>query len=175
MSFNGSTYCGRFLPRSGCVSAILNTTISYQQVCGWVAGYQKRAPDAFQPYNVGNSPNITKFTLMGCLYLMAVLVTIYGHTRLGSSRALPITSIVHVTQEAQSRFLPTLAMTTTVSLGIKCSSLMVHHVLNIVYYTLEMSCGMDSSVVVWRLPAALTPTCHGSSKHSTRTQLTILN
>ena len=46
MSFNGSSYCGRFSPGSGCVSALLNTTISYQQVCGRVAGYQEGAPDA---------------------------------------------------------------------------------------------------------------------------------
>ena len=38
-----------------------------------------------------------------------------------------------------------------------------------------MSCGMGNSVVVWKLPAAHTPTCCGSSKHSTRTQLTTLN
>ena len=60
MSLNGSTYCGRFSPGLGCVSAILNTTISYQQVCGRVAGYQKGAPDAFQPYSGGNSPNINQ-------------------------------------------------------------------------------------------------------------------
>ena len=30
MSFNGSPYCGRFSSGSSCVSAILNTTISYQ-------------------------------------------------------------------------------------------------------------------------------------------------
>ena len=51
MSFSGSTYCGRFSSGSGCVSAILNTTISYQQVCGRVAGYQEHGPDAFRPYN----------------------------------------------------------------------------------------------------------------------------
>ena len=61
MSFNGSPYCGWFPSGSGCVSAILNTTTtSYQQVCGRVAGYQEGAPDAFQPYNVGNSPNINQ-------------------------------------------------------------------------------------------------------------------
>ena len=60
MSFNGSPYCGRFSSGSGCVSAILNTTISYQQVCGRVAGYQEEAPDAIQPYTGGNSPNINQ-------------------------------------------------------------------------------------------------------------------
>ena len=54
MSFNGSPYCGRFSSGSGCVSALLNTTISYQQVCGRVAGYQKEAPDAFQYYITHN-------------------------------------------------------------------------------------------------------------------------
>ena len=34
MSFNGSPNCGRFSPGSGCVSALLDTTISYRQVCG---------------------------------------------------------------------------------------------------------------------------------------------
>ena len=51
MSFSGSPYCGRFSPGPGCVSAILHTTISYQQVCGRVAGHQEHGPDAFRPYN----------------------------------------------------------------------------------------------------------------------------
>ena len=54
MSFNRSPYCGRFSSGLGCVSALLNTTISYQQVCGRVAGYQKEAPDAFQYYITHN-------------------------------------------------------------------------------------------------------------------------
>ena len=59
MSFNGSPYCGRFSPGSGCVSALLHTTISYQQVCGRVAGYQEKSPDAFQPY-IQTSANISQ-------------------------------------------------------------------------------------------------------------------
>ena len=54
MSFNGSPYCGRFSSGLGCVSALLSTTISYQQVCGRVAGYQEEAPDAFQYYITHN-------------------------------------------------------------------------------------------------------------------------
>ena len=59
MSFNGSPYCGRFSSGSGCVSALLNTTTSYQQVCGRVAGYQEHGPDAFRPY-IENSANINQ-------------------------------------------------------------------------------------------------------------------
>ena len=47
-SFNGSPYCGRFSSGVGCSSALLDTTISYRQVCGQVAGYQYYAPDSFQ-------------------------------------------------------------------------------------------------------------------------------
>ena len=47
ISFNGSPYCGRFSPESGCVSAIHNATISYRQVCGQVAGYQYNSVGAF--------------------------------------------------------------------------------------------------------------------------------
>ena len=36
-------------------------------------------------------------------------------------------------------------------------------------------CGMDSSVMVMRLRAVLTPTCRGSSRHLTRPQLRTLN
>ena len=59
MSFNESSYCGRFSPGSGCVSAILDTIISYQQVCGRVAGYQENGPDAFRPY-ILTSANINQ-------------------------------------------------------------------------------------------------------------------
>ena len=55
MSFNGSPYCGRFSSGVGCSSALLDTTISYQQVCGRVAGYQYYAPDAFY---LGNAASI---------------------------------------------------------------------------------------------------------------------
>ena len=59
MSFSGSPYCGRFSSGSGCVSALLNTTTSYQQVCGQVAGYQENGPDAFRPY-IQTSANINQ-------------------------------------------------------------------------------------------------------------------
>ena len=59
MSFNGSSYCGRFSPGSGCVSAILHITINYWQVCGRVARYQEKSLDAFQPY-VQTSVNISQ-------------------------------------------------------------------------------------------------------------------
>ena len=51
MSFNGSSYCGRFSSGVGCSSALLDTTISYQQVCGRVAGYQDNNPEAFKGFN----------------------------------------------------------------------------------------------------------------------------
>ena len=109
--------------------------------------------------------HITKFTLMDCLYFMEVLRTIYGHTQLVFKRIKLLLPVVHVTQEAQTRFHPMLAVTTTVSLGIMVAVLMLCSL---------MSYGMDSSVEVWRLPAAHTPTCRGSSRHSTRTPLTTL-
>ena len=40
---------------------------------------------------------------------------------------------------------------------------------------LMIHCGMDSSVLVWRFPAVLIPTCHGSARHSVRPPLRILN
>ena len=57
VSYNGSYYCGSFFYNltGGCVSALLNTTISYQQVCGQVAGYHDRTPDAFYPYTASNT------------------------------------------------------------------------------------------------------------------------
>ena len=47
MMIDGSLYCGWLSPGSGCVSAVFNSTISYQQVCGQVAGYQQNSPGAF--------------------------------------------------------------------------------------------------------------------------------
>ena len=64
MSFNGSLYCGRFSSGPGCVSALLNTTISYQQVCGQVAGYQENGPDAFRQY-IQTSTNINQLYFDG--------------------------------------------------------------------------------------------------------------
>ena len=49
-SLNGSSYCGRFSPGEGCVSAAINTNFRYQQVCGRVAGYQNDGPDGFAPF-----------------------------------------------------------------------------------------------------------------------------
>ena len=58
---------------------------------------------------------------------------------------------------------------TTVSMDI------LEMVTTVVFSTIQIHCGMDSSVVVWRLPAAHTPTCHGSSRHSVRPPLRTLN
>ena len=44
-SFNENEYCGRFSSGEGCVLAAINTSFSYQQVCGRVAGYEKDGPD----------------------------------------------------------------------------------------------------------------------------------
>ena len=52
--FNGRLYCGRFSSGRGCVSAAINTSFSYQQVCGRVAGYEKDGPDGFRPFNEHN-------------------------------------------------------------------------------------------------------------------------
>ena len=47
--FNGAPYCGRFASTGpGCVSAVVDNIISYQQVCGRVLGYQQNSPDAFR-------------------------------------------------------------------------------------------------------------------------------
>ena len=48
---NGSTYCGRFTPGPGCLSARINKVMTnYSQVCGRVAGYQYNSPNAFWSY-----------------------------------------------------------------------------------------------------------------------------
>ena len=87
-------------------------------------------------------PTLTKCTLMDCLYFTVILVTIYGHIQLVFTKIKLILPVVHVTQEAQTGFLPMLAMTTTVSLGIMVAVLLLCFL---------MSCAMDSSVIVWRL------------------------
>ena len=156
------SYCGRFSPGSGCVSALLNTTISYQQVCGWVAGYQEGAPDVA----INNAANINQVYFDGLSIHVGNPRNHIWTYMAGFLRVFMRSSIVHVTQGTHYRFLPTLAMTTTASLEMMWTQL-VHHVE--ILYTLLMSCGMDSSVLLWRLPAAHTPACHGSSKHSART------
>ena len=71
MSFNGSPYCGRFSSGVGCSSALLDTTISYQQVCGRVAGYQDNNAQAFTGY--------TDISING-IYLDGVSIT-HGNPR----------------------------------------------------------------------------------------------
>ena len=45
----------------------------------------------------------------------------------------------------------------------------------IIIFSLMIHYGMDSNVLVWRLPAVLTPTCRGSTRHSVRPPLRALN
>ena len=56
-------------------------------------------------------------------------------------------------------FLPIMVMTTTVRLAT----------IRMVYRRIfpMIPCGMGSSVLVWRLPAVLTPTCRGSPNETT--------
>ena len=55
-SIDGSLYCGsKFSSGRGCRSAFLNTTDSYQQVCGRVVGYQYGHPYAFNSYIISTT------------------------------------------------------------------------------------------------------------------------
>ena len=67
------------------------------------------------------------------------------------------------------KFLLLLAVTTTV----RVVSILL--VLLMVYFPILILCGMVSNVLVQRLPAVLTPTCRGSSRHSVRPPLRIFS
>ena len=57
--FNGTLYCGRFSNGSGCVSAVVDNIVNYQQVCGRVLGYEQGGPDAFRPF-IQKNANISQ-------------------------------------------------------------------------------------------------------------------
>ena len=108
---------------------------------------------------------LVKFTLMDWLLCMVILVGIYGHILLGMMTIQLDLTTVHVTMVAHNQFLLMLEMTTTVKL----------EEIHAVELIPMIHCGMDSSVMVWRLPAVLASTCRGSSRHSVRPRLTTLN
>ena len=108
---------------------------------------------------------------MECLSHMGTLhVSTSGHNMLVVLMMLQstfINMIVHVNKTLLSSLHHMLVLTTTVSLVLNpvaphCLFIMTH-------------CEMDSSVVVVRLPAAHTPTCCSSSRHSMRPPLRTLN
>ena len=165
---NGYTYCGMFTNGSGCLSAGINKIVtSYSQVCGRVAGYQYNSPKAFTPYYLLLNKGIDQAYFEG-------LSIMYGSPR-RHIMLLDIHNIimliyfhVHVIMEVLISHLLLLAVTTTVNLEILLTCA-------ILYSTPMTPCEMDSSVVVVRLPAAHTPKCHGSSRHSMRPPLRTLN
>ena len=119
--------------------------------------------------HIRTSANINQVYFDGLsIFFMAVLVyiTTYGHTQLGIVRMIMITPLVHVTQEAHTSQVPSY-----VGCDYYCESWTNGDCSNVAFS--PMSCGIGSSVTIWRLPAAHTPTCRGSSRHST--QLTTLN
>ena len=168
MAFNGAMYCGRFSSGSGCVSAVVDNIISYQQVCGRVLGYEQDGPDAFRPFTNSNANINQKFTLMDWLLCVVILVGIYGHILLGLWTFQLDLTAVHVMMVLYNQFLLLLKITTIVNLVLP--------LMNVTTLSLLMtSYGMDSSAVVRRLPAVLTSTCRGSSRHSARSQPKTLN
>ena len=67
---------------------------------------------------------------------------------MGHNLVVPAMMVIHAC------LLRLLAVTTTVRL-VTMIILVV-----LITFTLMTHCGMDSNVLVWRLPAVLTPTCH---------------
>ena len=165
-SLNGSSYCGRFSSGPGCVSAFVDTGFSYQQVCGRVVGYQNDDLDGFA-LSIDTMQLLMKLSLTDCRSCMVLLVKTFGHMPQDSVKVVLLMQSVHVTTDFYLNFHHTLVVTTTLSLEIL-------EVL-VAFSTIQIHCGMDSSVVVRRLPAAHTPTCHGSSRHSVRPPLRTLN
>ena len=112
---------------------------------------------------------LKELMLMGLPSHMAVLVAntfglmlldvIFGQVQ---QRVLVILAMVSI-------LLLLLVVTTTVRL-VTMMSLVV-----IIIFSLMIHYGMDSNVLVWRLPAVLTPTCRGSTRHLVRPPLKTLN
>ena len=108
--------------------------------------------------------------LMECPSHMGILhVNTSGHMAGGGQLLLQETvhMIVHVNKTLLLSLHHMLVLTTTVSLVFACAALLPTSTL--------IHCGMDSCVVVVSLPAAHTPTCHGSSRHSMSPPLRTLN
>ena len=101
---------GQFSSGPGCVSAAINTSFRYQQVCGWVARYQNDDPDGFAPFyrtvriywSIYAMQLLIKFPLMDCQSCMALLIKTFGLTLQDSVKAFLTMQIVHVTMNLNS-------------------------------------------------------------------------
>ena len=163
-SLNGNVYCGRFSSGPGCVSAFVDTAISYQQVCGRVVGYQNDDPDGFALFYRRNA-TIDEAFFDG-------LSIMYGTPRrniwtyaAGFSKSGSFDGVCPCNNGFSFELPPYIGN------DYYCEILEVLAV----FSTIPIHCGTDSSVVVMRLPAAHTPICHGSSRHSVRPSLRTLN
>ena len=174
---SGLTLCGR--SGSGCDGTMFSTLgLNYSRVCGQVRGYQQGSTDAFFPsLNSGFTVDNTFLDGVSITYgnsprkhIWAYASGLFLSTTLNNGRYTHV--IVPVIVMLIFRYLPLLVMTTIVRLVIMT---ILDSVALLTLSTLMTPCGMDSSVLVQRLPAAHTPTCHGSSRHSMRPPLRTLN
>ena len=170
-TLSGLTLCGRN-GSAGCQSTVFSTLgLNYSQVCGQLRGYQRGAPDAFRANYI--NPSIT----IDSVYVDGVSITYSSAPRkhiwtyanglcilMRHNIIVPATMVIHTC-------LPhLLAVTTTVRLVT-----MIKLAVLTLPFTPMTHCGMGSNVLVRRLPAVLTPTCRGSTRHSMRPPLRTLN
>ena len=165
---SGLTLCGQSAP--GCQGALFSALgFSYSRVCGQLRGYQFGTTNAFGPYIINKSFQLNQTYVDGASITYDTRPPKHIWTY-ATGRMLGFWHFLHVhaIQAVLLRFLPLLVVTTTVRLV----TMIIRH--TILSFPMIL-CGMDSSVLVWRLPAVLTPTCHGSSRHSVRPPLRIFS
>ena len=138
--------------------SVLHNWFDYSRVCGQLRGYQFGTPDGFHPYIIDKSRAVDN------LYIDGVSITygsgpckhIWTYANGLNLEANQISQCPCDTNGNAHRSLPSLEVTTTVRLVLMCT-----HAVN-PNSTPMTPCGMDSSVLLRRLPAVLTPKCRGS-------------
>ena len=182
---SGLTLCGRmdgdynFTTPYGsrCQSTVFSTLgLNYSQVCGQLRGYQRGTPDAFHPYY--DNPSLT----IDSVYVDGVSITYGSVPRKHIWTYVTGVNLMYIysggtifncpCNDGNPRMflLHLLAVTTTVRLV----TMIKLAVITLLFIPMT-HCGVDSNVLVMRLPAVLTPTCRGSTRHSVRPPLRTLN
>ena len=142
--------------------------LNYSKVCGQLRGYQFGGPDGFRSY-------YSSYLTIDDTYVDGVSITYGSAPRKhiwtyanGLNFGFPgIPTVVCPCNTGSGFSSPPFVGTVRLAIVIK--------VVAIIISFLAILCGMDSNVLVWRLPVVLTPTCRGSIRRSVRPPLRTLN
>ena len=143
----------------GCIGTVFHTPVEYSKLCGQVRGYQYSSLTVFYSYNTNNGLTINELYVDGVSIMGVHHASISGHNA-GGAFDKPTDSVNFYSCPCKN---DSIAITPPyVGTDYYCESVLMY-VVHGIRSLLLTHCGMDSSVVVVRLPAAHDPTCRGLS------------